>query len=152
MTVSFEAARDGFTISTDPARLDLGLIHHTLSTESYWAKGRSFEAVARSFAHSLPFGIYAPDGALVGWARVVTDFVTFAYIADVWVMRTHRGRGLSKFLLATMLAHPELQTIRRWNLHTRDAHGLYGQFGFASPVEPEKAMERRQPSIASPSQ
>jgi GNAT superfamily N-acetyltransferase len=148
----YEATRDGFTISTDRARLDMALVHRELSTKSYWAEGRSFEQIARAFAHSLPFGLYAPDGALVGWARVVSDFATFAYIADVWVLESRRGHGLSKFLVAAMLAHPDLQGLRRWSLNTRDAHGLYAQFGFTALAEPEKAMERRQPPISSPSQ
>jgi GNAT superfamily N-acetyltransferase len=148
----FESTRDGFTVSTDPARLDMDLIHRMLSTESYWAQGRAFEAVARSFAHSLPFGVYAPDGALVGWARVVTDYSTYAYLSDVWVLAAHRGRGLSKFLVGAILAHPELQGLRRWGLNTRDAHGLYEQFGFTPIAEPERAMERRQPPMSSPSQ
>jgi GNAT superfamily N-acetyltransferase len=143
MTTVFETTRDGFTISTDPARLDLALVHRVLSSESYWAEGRSFEQVARAFAHSLPFGLYAPDGTLVGWSRVVSDYVTFAYIADVWVQPSQRGRGLSKFLVGTMLAHPELQGLKRWSLHTRDAHGLYAQFGFGALAEPQKAMEMR---------
>lgn len=143
MIALFETSRDGFTVSTDPARLDMDLIHRTLSTESYWARGRSFDQVARAFAHSLPFGVYAPDGALVGWARVVSDFATFAYLSDVWVQATHRGQGLSKFLMGTIMAHPELQDLRRWSLHTSDAHGLYEQFGFTRIAEPERVMERR---------
>jgi len=139
----FEISRDGFTISTDPARLDLDLIDRTLSTESYWAEGRSRDLTERAFAGSLPFGIYAADGALVGWARVITDRATFAYLADVWVLETHRGRGLSKFLVGAMLAHPDLQNLRRWTLFTKDAHGLYEQFGFTVITEPHKAMERR---------
>ena len=139
----FEISRDGFTISTDPARLDLDLIDRTLSTESYWAEGRSRDLTERAFAGSLPFGIYAADGAQVGWARVVTDRATFAYLADVWVLETHRGRGLSKFLVGAMLAHPDLQNLRRWTLFTKDAHGLYEQFGFTVITEPHKAMERR---------
>jgi len=139
----FEISRDGFTISTDPARLDLDLIDRMLSTESYWAEGRSRDLTERAFAGSLPFGIYAADGALVGWARVITDRATFAYLADVWVLETHRGRGLSKFLVGAMLAHPDLQNLRRWTLFTKDAHGLYEQFGFTVITEPHKAMERR---------
>lgn len=139
----FETSRDGFTISTDPSRLDLDLIDRTLSTESYWAAGRPRDLTERAFAGSLPFGIYAADGALVGWARVVTDRATFAYLADVWVLETHRGQGLSKFLVGAMLAHPDLQNLRRWTLFTKDAHGLYEQFGFTTIAEPHKAMERR---------
>ncbi|HLZ67080.1 MAG TPA: GNAT family N-acetyltransferase [Aliidongia sp.] len=148
----FEMTRDGFTVSTDPARLDMDLIHRTLATESYWAEGRPFDKVARSFAHSLPFGVYAPDGALVGWARVITDYATYAYISDVWVLAAHRGRGLSKFLIAAIVGHPELQGLRRWSLNTHDAHGLYRQFGFTEIAEPEKAMERRQAPVSSPAQ
>ena len=139
----FECTRDGFIVSTDPARLDMDLIHRTLSSESYWAAGRSFEQIARAFAHSLPFGLYGPDGAPAGWARIVTDYTTFAYLADVWVLAAHRGRGLSKLLVGAITAHPELQGLRRWTLFTRDAHGLYRQFGFSEIAEPEKAMERR---------
>ncbi|HEV2676494.1 MAG TPA: GNAT family N-acetyltransferase [Aliidongia sp.] len=152
MIAPFETTRDGFTISTDPARLDMDLIHRTLSTESYWAQGRSFQQVSRAFAHSLPFGVHTPDGTLVGWARVITDYTTFAYLADVWVMATHRGRGLSKMLMGAILAHPELQDLRRWTLFTRDAQGLYQQFGFTPIAEPGRAMERRQPPVSSPSQ
>jgi len=143
MNEIFEAHRDGFTISTDPTRLDLALIHRTLSTESYWAEGRSRELCDRAFAGSLPFGIYAADGAQVGWARVVTDRAIFAYLGDVWVLTSHRGRGLSKFLVGTILAHPDLQNLRRWTLFTNDAQGLYEQFGFTGIAEPHKAMERR---------
>jgi len=152
MSEFYETSRDGFTISTDPARLDLALIHRTLSTESYWAEGRSRDLSDRAFAGSLPFGLYAADGAQVGWARVVTDRATFAYLADVWVLAGHRGRGLSKFLVGAMLAHPELKQLRRWTLFTNDAQGLYAQFGFTAIAEPHKAMERRQPPVSSPSQ
>lgn len=152
MIALYETTQNGFTISTDRARLDMDLIHRTLSTDSYWAAGRSFDKVARAWAHSLPFGIYAPDGALVGWARVVTDHATFAYLADVWVQATHRGRGLSKFLIGTIMAHPDLQDLPRWTLFTKDAHGLYQQFGFTAIAEPARAMERRQAPTSSPSQ
>ncbi len=143
MVPIFETRRDGFTISTDPARLDLDLIHHTLVTDSYWAEGRPRETTVTAFAHSLPFGIYAPDGALVGWARVITDHATFAYLSDVFVLTSHRGRGLSKFLMSAILEHPGLGELRRWTLFTSDAHGLYQQFGFGPLTEPHRAMERR---------
>ena len=143
MIALFETTRDGFTVSTDPERLDMDLIHRTLSTESYWAAGRSFDQVARAFTHSLPFGLYAADDGLAGWARVVTDHATFAYLADVWVLDAYRGQGLSKFLMSAIMAHPDLQDLRRWTLFTRDAQGLYQQFGFTPIAEPEKAMERR---------
>jgi GNAT superfamily N-acetyltransferase len=139
----FETSRDGFTVSTDPARLDIDLIHRILSTDSYWAEGRPYDTTVRAFAGSMPFGVYASDDTLVGWARVITDRATFAYLADVWVMETHRGQGLSKFLVGAIFEHPDLQDLRRWTLFTRDAHGLYEQFGFTVIAEPQKAMERR---------
>ncbi len=137
---------DDYTISDDPARLDLGVIHRYLSEESYWARGLPREVLERSVAGSLPFGIYlerAGEAAeQVGFARVVTDRATFAWLADVFVLPAHRGRGLSKRLLAAILAHPDLQALRRFLLATWDAHGLYRQFGFAEPARPDRLMER----------
>jgi GNAT superfamily N-acetyltransferase len=126
-----EAHRDGYTISTDPARLDRDLIHGYL-TQSYWAAGIPREIVERSLRQSLNFGVYEGD-AQVGFARVVTDLATFAYLAHVFILEAHRGRGLSKWLLETILAHPDLQDVRRWHLVTRDAQGLYAQFAFVEP-------------------
>ncbi len=121
-----------FLISTDRSMLDLGVIHGFLA-ESYWAAGVSRETVARSIENSLCFGVY--HGAQqIGFARVISDYATFAYIADVFVVEPYRGRGLAKELMATILAHPDLQGLRRWNLGTRDADALYAQFGF-KPVE-----------------
>jgi GNAT superfamily N-acetyltransferase len=132
-----------YEISTDPARLDRGLIHRFLSEEAYWAKGRSREIVDRGIDHSIPFGAYEPDGgAQVGFARVVTDRCTFAWIADVFVVPEHRGRGVGKQLVETILAHPELQTMGRWLLGTADAHGLYEQFGFEPLARTERFMAR----------
>ena len=119
-----------FLISTDRSMLDLGVIHGFLA-ESYWAAGVSRETVARSIENSLCFGVY--HGAQqIGFARVISDYATFAYIADVFVVEPYRGRGLAKELMATILAHPDLQGLRRWNLGTRDADALYAQFGFKS--------------------
>jgi len=119
-----------FLISTDRSMLDLGVIHGFLA-ESYWAAGVSRETVARSIENSLGFGVY--HGAQqIGFARVISDYATFAYIADVFVVEPYRGRGLAKELMATILAHPDLQGLRRWNLGTRDADALYAQFGFKS--------------------
>ncbi len=126
-------------VSTDPARLDLALIHRWLSESSYWARGRSMEMVVRAIENSLPFGAYL-DGQQVGFARVVTDRATFAWLADVFILDEYRGRGYGKALVAAVLAHPELQGLRRWLLATRDAHGLYAQSGFV-PVPPERFME-----------
>ena len=137
---------DGFAISTDAARLDLGVIHEFLSTKSYWAEGVPREVVARSIANSLCFGIY--DGARqIGFARVVTDYATFAYLADVFIVESYRKRGLSKALMEFILAHPHLQGLRRWLLGTADAHGLYRKFGFTEPRYPERQMERGDPDI-----
>jgi GNAT superfamily N-acetyltransferase len=126
-------------VSTDPARLDLGAIHGYL-IGSYWAAGISRSVVERSLRHSLGFGVYRGD-ELVGFARVVTDLATFAYLADVFVLDAYRGRGLSKWLMECILEHPDLRDVRRWHLVTRDAQGLYAKFGFAEPP-PGKHMER----------
>lgn len=131
-------------ISTDRARLDWTVIHGYLSGESYWAKGRSVETIKRSVENSLPFGIYKGDRQ-VGFARVVTDYATFGWIADVFVLEEFRGEGLSKWLMEVMLAHPELQGFRRWVLATKDAHGLYQQYGFTDLLKPERWMERHDP-------
>lgn len=127
-------------ISTDRARLDLGLIHRYLCEESYWAKGIPRELVERSIAHSLCFGAY--DGsAQVAFARVITDYATFAYVADVFVLPSHRRRGVSKAIMRAIREHPELQRLRRWHLVTRDAHGLYEQFGFRAVATRARHME-----------
>jgi GNAT superfamily N-acetyltransferase len=118
-----------YEISTDPARLDLDSIHRFLSTEAYWSPGVAREVVERSIEHSVCFGVYRGDEQ-VGFARVVTDRVTFAWLADVYILAEHRGQGLSKRLVAAILEHPELQGLRRWLLGTADAHGLYRRFGF----------------------
>ena len=131
-----------YEISSDPARLNLDVVHRYLSEESYWAGGIPRAMVERAVAHSLCFGVYAPEGQ-VGFARVVSDRATFAYLADVFVLSAHRGRGLSKRLMAAVTAHPELQGLRRWMLATADAHGLYRQHGFAALARPERFMERR---------
>jgi N-acetylglutamate synthase-like GNAT family acetyltransferase len=119
----------GYEISTDRARLDLDVIHGFLRT-AYWSPGVARELLERSIEHSLPFGLYAPDGAQAGFARVVTDFAVFAYLGDVFVLPEHRGQGLSVWLVQTILAHPDLQTLRRFHLATSDAHSLYARFGF----------------------
>jgi len=118
-----------YEISTDPARLDRDLIHRFLSEESYWARGRGRDVTERSIDGSLPFGAYRA-GEQVGFARVVTDGTTFAWLADVFVVRPHRGRGLGKRLVQTVLEHPELRSVYRWVLGTADAHELYRRFGF----------------------
>ncbi|HEU4656818.1 MAG TPA: GNAT family N-acetyltransferase [Capillimicrobium sp.] len=130
----------GYEISTDPARLDLDVIHGFLRT-AYWSPGVAREVVERSIANSIPFGLYAPDGAQAGFARVVTDRAVFAYLGDVFVLPEHRGRGLGVWLVETVLAHPDLQGLRRFHLATADAHGLYARFGFR-PADPARMMDR----------
>ena len=128
-------------VSCDRERIDVDAVHRFLSRESYWADGVAREVVERSIAHSMPFGAY--DGeALVGFARVITDRATFAYVADVFVLPSHRGRGVAKAIMSAIAAHPELQGLRRWHLVTRDAHALYTQFGFGPLDAPERHMMR----------
>jgi GNAT superfamily N-acetyltransferase len=140
------AVRDGYTVSSDPARLDVDAIHAFLTT-CYWSTGIPRETVARALAHSLGFGLYAPDGAQVGFVRVVTDQATFAYLCDVYVRDAHRGRGLGEWLVGFALADPALQGLRRMILATRDAHGLYERFGFGAPKWPNAYMDIVQPDI-----
>ena len=131
--------RDRYTISTDRARLDREAIHGFLRN-SYWAKEIPRTVVDRSIDNALCFGVY--DGPTqVGFARVISDFATFAYLGDVFVLESHRGRGLSKWLMEVILGHPDLQGLRRWSLATRDAHGLYERFGFRRPSNPDRLME-----------
>ncbi|HEV2880236.1 MAG TPA: GNAT family N-acetyltransferase [Pyrinomonadaceae bacterium] len=140
-----EWRRDEYLISTDRARLDVGLIHEFLSESSYWAQGRPREVVERSIEHSLCFGLYHGERQ-VGFARVITDYATFAWIADVFVIEEFRGRGLAQWLCEVMLAHPELQRLRRWVLATKDAHELYRRTGFQELLRPERWMERHDPA------
>ena len=132
--------RDGYEISTDPGRLDRRAIHAFIR-ESYWAPGIPFELVDRSIDRSIPFGLYAPGGAQAGFARVVTDGATFGYLADVFVLDEHRGRGLGVWLVETALAHADLEHVRRVVLGTADAHSLYERFGFR-PADQRIVMER----------
>ncbi|HNU08513.1 MAG TPA: GNAT family N-acetyltransferase [Pyrinomonadaceae bacterium] len=137
--------RDGLLISTERSLLQIDSIHRFLSQESYWAAERTKEQTITAIENSICFGIY--DGnEQVGFARVVSDCATFAYIGDVYVIGTHRGRGLSKWLMQTIIDHPELQGLRRWILATRDAHGLYSQFDFEPLRFPERWMERTAPN------
>ena len=132
-----------FTIDTDKSRLQLETIHRFLS-ESYWAKGVSLDVVRRAVENSLCFGVYDGD-AQVGFARVISDYATFAYLADVFVLESHRGRGLASRLMTAVVSHPQLQGLRRWVLATRDAHGLYAKFGFTPLAAPERFMELHNP-------
>ena len=129
----------GYVVSTDPDRLNLGVIHDFLAT-AYWSRGVPRDTVERAIANSLPFGLYAPSGEQAGFARAVTDYAAYAYVGDVFVTPDHRGRGLGKFLVSCVLTHPQLQGLRRWALATADAHDLYRQFGFGPPAQPDIHM------------
>jgi GNAT superfamily N-acetyltransferase len=131
--------KGGIEISTDRARLDVDAIHAYLS-RSYWAARIPRDVVARSLDHSLCFGVY-DGGRQVGFARVITDRATYAYLADVYILASHRGRGLGVRLMEHVMAHPDLQGLRRWSLVTQDAQGLYRKFGFQPLAQPERHME-----------
>jgi len=137
-----EYSKADFVISTNPARLDLEVIFGYLSS-SYWAANRPKEVVARSLKHSLCFGVYEGERQ-VGFTRVITDYATYAYLCDVFVLEEYRGKGLGKWLISVVTEHPELQGLRRWSLATRDAHGLYSKVGFTELKAPERWMEKFQ--------
>lgn len=162
-TEVMEVRRGEFLISTNPALLDLHVIHGFL-THGYWAKGIPRETVQQSIEHSLCFGIYhedadkppvlakeartgAPKTTQIAFARVVSDFATIAYLGDVFVLEAYRGRGLGKWMMECIMQHPSLQGLRRWILLTRDAHGLYSQFGFIPVKSPERYMELHRADI-----
>ncbi len=138
--------RGDFIVSTDPALLDLTLIHDFLANRSYWAAGRPPDVVRRSVDHSLCFGLYE-RGRQVGFARVVTDRATFAWLCDVFVLEEYRGRGLGKWLVGCVLGHPVLRGLRRVLLGTRDAHGLYARHGFTPLAEPSRFLEVFRPDV-----
>src|SRR5712691_4282303 len=141
-----EYRRGEFLVSTSRERLDLDVVHGFL-TNCYWAKGIPREGVVRSIEHALCFGIYDGNGVQVGFARVISDFATIAYVGDVFVLDTHRGQGLGKWLMQCITQHPSLQNLRRWILTTRDAHGLYSQVGFTPVKAPERFMELHRPNV-----
>jgi len=136
--------RGEFTISTDKSRLQFDVIQSFLANDSYWAKTRTPEQTRTAIENSICFGLYHDDQQ-IGFARVVSDQATFAYLGDVFVLNEFRGQGLSKWLMETIVAHPDLQGLRRWVLATRDAHGLYEQYGFAPLVHPDRWMELSAP-------
>jgi N-acetylglutamate synthase-like GNAT family acetyltransferase len=141
---------DSIFISTERSLLDLDVIHGFLS-QSYWAKNIPRELVRRSMEHSLCFGVYELQSSArpkqVGFARIISDYATFAYLCDVFILPDYRGRALSKALVEEIVAHPDLQGLRRWMLVTLDAHGLYEQFGFHAAAHPERHMEIHHPGI-----
>ena len=143
-----EWQNDEFEISTDRSRLQFDVIQKFLVDDSYWAQTRTPEQTRTAIDNSICFGLYH-GRRQIGFARVVTDQATFAYLGDVFVLNEYRGRGLSKWLMKTIIAHPDLQGLRRWTLATRDAHGLYEQYGFGTLVHPERWMERTVPDAYS---
>jgi GNAT superfamily N-acetyltransferase len=148
-TIEFEKAREyrkgEFLVSTDRVLIDLDVVHAFL-TACYWAKGIPRDVVARSIENSLCFGVYA-EGKQVGFARVISDYATYAYIGDVFLLESFRGRGLGKWLMECIMEHPRLQGLRRWSLVTSDAHGLYAQFGFEPLKRPQNYMELHRPDV-----
>jgi len=130
-----------YKISTNKSLIDIAVVHNYLSNISYWSKGISLEQVEKSIEHALCFGIYRGTQQ-IGFARVITDFVRMAYIADVFILEAYQGQGLGKQLINTIVTHPELKEVARWILLTADAHGLYEQYGFTRPKKPEMYMER----------
>lgn len=145
MAENHEWQNDEFTISTDRNRLQMDVIHKFLTEESYWAKERTREQSETAIKNSLPFAVYKGENQ-IGFARVVTDYATFAYLGDVFILEEFRGRGLSKWMMETILAHPDLQGFRRWILATKDAHALYEKFEFDALKFPERWMERTAPN------
>ena len=135
-----------YTISDDAGRLDLHAVHAYLK-RAYWSAGIPFEVVERAVHSSLCIGAYERTGAQVGLTRLISDYATFCYVSDVYVLESHRGRGLSKAMLGMAIEHPLLQGLRRWSLVTADAHELYRQFGFVAVAQPERHMERLVPDI-----
>ncbi len=148
----YEWTRGEHVISTDQRRIDLDVVHDFLANRSYWAQRRSLETIRRSIENSVVFGVYAQDPAgttrQIGLARVVTDYATFAWLCDVFILETARGNGLGKWLIECVVSHPELQNLRLWILGTRDAHGLYEKYGFKVVEEPGRWMTRRAASTA----
>jgi len=142
---SVEYSRGEFTVSTDRSRLDLKLVHDFLRA-SYWDKDIPRDVFVKSVENSLCFGIYEGPGQ-IGFARVITDYATFAYLADVFIIESHRRRGLANFLMECIVQHPQLQGLRRWTLATRDAHQLYAKFGFKPLGRPDRFMELHNPEV-----
>ncbi|CAN5541230.1 GNAT family N-acetyltransferase [soil metagenome] len=148
MNEHYEAAKDNYLISTDKEKLDIDTIYNYLSQESYWAQDIPRVVVEKSITNSLCFGLYK-ETEQIGFARLITDKATFAYLGDVFVLPAYRGMGLSKWLMQTIHAHQELQNLRRWWLGTKDAHGLYEQFGWTSITEDvaKRFMQKHNPDV-----
>jgi GNAT superfamily N-acetyltransferase len=151
MSDQYTATKKDYSISTDISKLNIDVIYHYLSEESYWAKDVPRTVVEKSIDNSMCFGLYYNNGQTfqVGFARLITDKATFAWLADVFILPAYRGKGLSKWLMQTIIEHPELQGLRRWLLGTKDAHGLYEQFGWTPLTEETKKrfMQRHNPEV-----
>ena len=143
--MSIESQYGEFTVSIDPNLLQIAVIHKYLSEESYWAKERTKEQTVTAIKNSLPFGVYKGEDQ-VGFARIVTDYATFAYLGDVFILPEYQGKGLGRFLMKTILEHPDLQGFRRWILATKDAHTLYEKYEFSALRHPERWMEKTAPN------
>ena len=138
--------RDEYVITTDPSKIDIDVVHQFLSEQSYWAKNIPRDVVERSTRHSLCFSVLHQN-TQIGFARVTSDRATVAYLGDVFILPAHRGKGLSKWLVECIMAHPDLQGLRRWMLATADAHGLYAQYGFTPMKAPDRWMEKHDPEV-----
>lgn len=141
----YETRQENYLISTDPKKLDAEAIHAFLTT-AYWSLNIPLTVVKKALANSLCFGLYH-DGKQVGLSRVVTDYATYAYLCDVYVLEAHRGKGLGHWMVECIMTHPELQNLRRFTLATRDAHGVYAAFGFTALKAPDRMMERHDPEV-----
>ncbi|MBK8241965.1 MAG: GNAT family N-acetyltransferase [Saprospiraceae bacterium] len=146
--VDLNIYKDEFSISTDKTKLDLDAIHEFLSTKAYWCKNIPKEKVQTSIENSLCFGVY-DDNRQIGFARIITDYATVAYLGDVYILEVYRSQGLSKWLIETVMNYPQLQGLRRWILLTGDAHGLYHQFGWTDIADPSKWMELHNKNVYS---
>lgn len=133
---------NNFSISTDKSKLNLDLISDFLMSKSYWAKDRTRHVIERSIENSFCFGVYSNSGDQIGFARVVTDFAVFAWLMDIFILEDYRGNGIGQKLMDQILTHPDLKSVQRWGLGTKDAHELYKKFGFRSLLKPEVMMER----------
>lgn len=140
-----EWRKDDYLLSMDKSKIDVAAVHRFLS-HSYWAENIPLTVVQKSIDNSLCFAVYHNQG-LIGFARVISDFATFAYLADVFILPEERGKGLSKWLMEVIMDHPQLSGLRRFTLATRDAHGLYAQFGFTPFDKPDRWMQRHDPEV-----
>lgn len=146
MNTIVEETKNNFIISNDKAKLDIDAIHQYIGGESYWAQGIPFDVLKKAIDNSMCFGVY-DNNKQIGFARMITDYSTFAYLADVYILESYRGKGLSKWLMEFIMNHPDMKGLRRYMLATKDAHGLYLQYGFKPVANPENIMEIRNPDI-----